>query len=161
MPPQDHGEGRPSRGRLEGPGRDAGGLGGAHGAIIWRGETSARIVSDLLSTHLLSFPVAAAAAAAPLSQELFTGKKQSALYVLDTTDGSVTSVAGLPDGTMPGQPVWTPCGQGVVFVAWLNIAPHFETDRRLGSAHCFNRRAQSPAAARASVMSAASTSALR
>jgi len=47
---------------------------------------------------------------------------------------------GLPPDHSCGQPVWTPDGRGLVFVAWPHAPPNFPTTlRRLGIVFCYNR----------------------
>ena len=46
--------------------------------------------------------------------ELNTGKKVPQLFVLEVESGDVTTVAGLPEDTSVGQPVWTPDASGAL-----------------------------------------------
>ena len=46
--------------------------------------------------------------------ELNTGKKVPQLFVLEAESGEVTTVAGLPEETSVGQPVWTPDASGAL-----------------------------------------------
>ncbi|KIY93010.1 hypothetical protein MNEG_14953 [Monoraphidium neglectum] len=72
--------------------------------------------------------------------ELNTGKGAPALFVLDAGGWTVTKLAGLPEDHSCGQPVWTPDGAGLVFVAWPHAPLNFPaTKRRLGIVFCYNR----------------------
>ena len=46
--------------------------------------------------------------------ELNTGKKVPQLFVLEVESGEVTPVAGMPEETSVGQPVWTPDASGAL-----------------------------------------------
>jgi acylaminoacyl-peptidase len=79
--------------------------------------------------------------------ELNTSKASPALFVLDTGSCAVSRLAGMPADHSCGQPLWTPDGSGVVFVAWPHQAPNFpQTSRKLGIVFCFNRWARPGAA---------------
>jgi acylaminoacyl-peptidase len=73
--------------------------------------------------------------------ELFTGKKPPTLFVLDCTSGLVQPVAGLPDDSSCGQPVWAPKGDALLFVCWEHQSELASASfpQRLGVVYCFNR----------------------
>lgn len=50
-----------------------------------------------------------------------TGKRTPALFVLDTAAGEVTPVAGLPEDSSVGQPIWEPNGSGALPALPLTI----------------------------------------
>lgn len=72
---------------------------------------------------------------------MHAGKKPPTLFVLDTQSWAVQHVAGLPEDSSCGQPVWTPEGDGLVYVCWEHqselASAHFP--QRLGVVFCFNR----------------------
>lgn len=56
-------------------------------------------------------------------------------YLLETPQ-----LPGTPATHSCGQPAWTPCGGGLVFVAWPHAPGNFPTtQRRLGIVFCYNR----------------------
>ncbi|KAL6784708.1 hypothetical protein ACKKBF_B02895 [Auxenochlorella protothecoides x Auxenochlorella symbiontica] len=73
--------------------------------------------------------------------ERYTGKRSPSLFVLDTRSWSVARVAaGDADAYSMGQPVWTPRGDGIVFVRWPHAPDNFPgLTQRLGIVYCFNR----------------------
>jgi hypothetical protein len=65
--------------------------------------------------------------------ERFTGVSEVVLCVLDTHTGMVSVVDSSPDLT-PGEPIFTPSGDGLLYTAWSS------KPSKLGLLHCFNRR---------------------
>ncbi|EIE20682.1 alpha/beta-hydrolase [Coccomyxa subellipsoidea C-169] len=67
--------------------------------------------------------------------ELYTGKKAPALFVLDLGSWKVQGLKGTPPESSVGQPVWSPTGEDLVYVAWPHRAPNLPTlPGRLGIA---------------------------
>ncbi|XP_046424381.1 acylamino-acid-releasing enzyme-like [Neodiprion fabricii] len=65
--------------------------------------------------------------------ERLVGKHRPVVVILDTEADTITALSGIPDYLSPGQPQWTPDGQGVVGVAWKH------EPRYLGLTACTNR----------------------
>ncbi|KAG5281820.1 hypothetical protein AALO_G00049160 [Alosa alosa] len=66
--------------------------------------------------------------------EGLTGRSSSVLCVADLDKGDVTVLKNVPLHTSPAQALWTPDGEGVIYVGW------FEDPFRLGLKFCSNRR---------------------
>eukprot|EP00271_Cylindrocystis_brebissonii_P008724 TRINITY_DN23204_c0_g1_i1.p1 TRINITY_DN23204_c0_g1~~TRINITY_DN23204_c0_g1_i1.p1 ORF type:complete len:820 (-),score=144.15 TRINITY_DN23204_c0_g1_i1:1094-3553(-) len=76
--------------------------------------------------------------------ERYTGKGKPSLFVLDTQEGTVEAVEGVPPDVSVGQVTWAPQSpQGVqeslVYVGWSAYATNFGTHKRLGMKSCNNR----------------------
>ncbi|KAH7522218.1 hypothetical protein FEM48_Zijuj07G0115100 [Ziziphus jujuba var. spinosa] len=65
--------------------------------------------------------------------ESYTGKRQPALFVINTNSGEVRAVKGIEKSLSVGQVVWDPSDRNLVFVGWLSDR------RKLGIKVCYNR----------------------
>lgn len=65
--------------------------------------------------------------------ERLVGKHRPVVVVLDTEADTITPLTSVPDDLSPGQPQWTPNGEGIVGVAWRH------EPRYLGLISCTNR----------------------
>ncbi|GMY27281.1 acylamino-acid-releasing enzyme isoform X1 [Fagus crenata] len=69
--------------------------------------------------------------------ETYAGKRQPALFVINTNSGEVRAVKGIKKSLSVGQVVWAPSTKGVhqylVFVGWSSDM------RKLGIKYCYNR----------------------
>ena len=81
--------------------------------------------------------------------EKYTDTALLALYVLNVETGNVRTVRNVPGsevydrssrggGFVLGQPIWSPCGNSVVYVGW-DAGEGAEMPRRLGAIYCFQR----------------------
>lgn len=61
------------------------------------------------------------------------GKHRPVVVILDTEADTITPLSGIADDLSPGQPQWTPDGEGIVGVAWIH------EPRYLGLISCTNR----------------------
>ncbi|TDH10810.1 hypothetical protein EPR50_G00078910 [Perca flavescens] len=66
--------------------------------------------------------------------EALTNKSVPVICVVNLQSGSVTVLQGVPPDVSPGQALWTPGSQSVVFVGW------YHEPFRLGLRFCSNRR---------------------
>ncbi|CAL5219578.1 g1438 [Coccomyxa viridis] len=72
--------------------------------------------------------------------ELYTGKRAPGIFILDLKTFIVQPMAGTPENSSVGQPIWSPTGDELVYVAW----PHEPVNSpglsgRLGIVYCVNR----------------------
>lgn len=65
--------------------------------------------------------------------EKYTGVSELGLFVLNLESGKVLRIPNVPKDITAGQPIFTPCGRGVVYTAWSN------EPKRLGMIYCFQR----------------------
>ncbi|XP_034733471.1 S9 family peptidase [Etheostoma cragini] len=66
--------------------------------------------------------------------EALTNKSVPVICVVNLQSGSVTVLQDVPPDVSPGQALWAPCSQSVVFVGW------YHEPFRLGLRFCSNRR---------------------
>uniref|UniRef100_A0A665TD21 acylaminoacyl-peptidase n=1 Tax=Echeneis naucrates TaxID=173247 RepID=A0A665TD21_ECHNA len=66
--------------------------------------------------------------------EALTSKSSPAICVVNLQNGAVSVLQGVPPGISPGQALWAPGSQSVVFVGW------YHEPFRLGLKFCSNRR---------------------
>uniref|UniRef100_A0A4W6C0E1 acylaminoacyl-peptidase n=1 Tax=Lates calcarifer TaxID=8187 RepID=A0A4W6C0E1_LATCA len=66
--------------------------------------------------------------------EALTNKSSSAICVVNLQNGSVSVLQGVPPQVSPGQALWSPGSQSVIFVGW------YHEPFRLGLKFCSNRR---------------------
>ncbi|KAK9901675.1 hypothetical protein WJX75_007946 [Coccomyxa subellipsoidea] len=72
--------------------------------------------------------------------ERYTGKRAPGLFVLDLRSWRVHRLKGTPQDSSVGQPVWSPSGEELVYVAWPHRATNLPTlPGLLGIVHCLNR----------------------
>eukprot|EP00884_Botryococcus_braunii_P019747 jgi/Botrbrau1/6456/Bobra.0034s0031.1 len=72
--------------------------------------------------------------------ELFTGKRDPSIFVLDLATWSVSPLPSVPSKHALGQPCFLPSGQGVVYVGWPTKAHNFASlPEKLGIVYCVNR----------------------
>ncbi|KAB1216759.1 Acylamino-acid-releasing enzyme [Morella rubra] len=69
--------------------------------------------------------------------ETYAGKRQPALFVINTASGEIQAVRGIDKSLSIGQVVWAPSSKGMhqylVFVGWSS------SRRKLGIKYCYNR----------------------
>ena len=67
-------------------------------------------------------------------------RRQPSIYVLDCETERVVAVENLPEDSSCGQPIWSPDGAQLLYVAWPHKSVNFEGyPQRLGIVYCFNR----------------------
>jgi hypothetical protein len=65
--------------------------------------------------------------------EKYEGINHLGLYLLDLQTGAIKPVPGINPNETVGQPVFTPCSQGIVYTAWIG------SYRKMGMIYCFQR----------------------
>jgi hypothetical protein len=65
--------------------------------------------------------------------EKYEGISRLGLFLLDLQNGIIKEVPGISANETVGQPVFTPCSQGIIYTTWIGSC------RKMGMIYCFQR----------------------